>query len=647
MNKNTVIELSRCCIRVSHHQETQLSCSNSYIASLCEEGINVLNYSHNLLCPDKQIDHLRYYIPVSKLSPVTGLFKKFTLESITDSEMTEMVLDPTLWPHNKQLMEEATRYINVSWSPAGFMQNSDHVLAVLNSVGNVSFYIQNMHKWIEAFDLSSLVTMQFSEKPKVENNFDSIRKAAHSLATQSICWAPQINDDKSCYFVTVQRNGSILFWSLHPDKTNIQGKYLGIFDSGMGEIVNISWIHETESEFLLFCSEIRGKLKAFKCKIENNEVSVIEKYEIWIHIDQMCVKSILSFKINHYFIIVFSKNRHLIFQVYDEKMSLITQEIRKLNNYRITDILKSPDGLLVSTVNANIHKVQIDIVNNKLNIVTTVMEFVGITPSMELYSMCLTNNNLIYIIGMVDRKIKLRKEPDYIDIVFATTESNLENIMDTLLNNSSRKLTNLWDCIELLRYKIRKTKKMPELDYKELYNDGKSDVYKLKVYLMLLIFYTELGAMKNYYIKMPETSIDYVKEMLLVHHAISLICNVENNYHKNGMWSNNEQEYIIGAKKYLEFYCRKYKKNLDDLVNTSIFKDIKSNMSYTCQSCDKALEGFTCKDGHINMTCSLTFTPIISEDYLFCKACNITARTDVDILKPLCVFCDFRLYQYQ
>ncbi|KAJ0173160.1 hypothetical protein K1T71_011336 [Dendrolimus kikuchii] len=647
MSKNTLIELSRCSIRVGHHQETQLTCSNSYLASVCEEGINVFDYSYNLRCTDKQIDHLRYYIPVSKISPTTGLFKKFNFKSgMKNSQMTEMVLDPALWPHNDQLMEEATKYMIACWSPAGFMQNSDHVLAVLNCVGNVNIYAQNLQRWSNVFNLSSLVKKQFPEHFKVEHNFDSIRKAAHALVTHSICWASEKNDDNSCYFVTAQRNATILFWCLQPGETNIKGNYMGKFDSNFGEIVNMNWIHKTKTEFLLLCSEIKGQLVAYNCKVVNNKISVCEKHVMWEHPDHMFVKSIHFFYIDHFLIIVFNKNRHVIFQVYDKDMLCIAQDIRKLNDYRVTDFVNSPDGLLVSTVNGNIYKIKVDIINDTLNVDITTMVVLDIASSMELYSMCLTKNNLIYILGMVDRKIKLRKEPDFIDIIFTTTEKDLDHIIDIILNNTSRKLTDFWDCIELLRYKIHKTKRMPELDYNQLYSDAENDVYKLKIYFMLLVFYTELGVMKNYYLKMPETSIEYVKEKLLVHHAVSLIHKIEDSYHTNGVWNAKEIEYITGAKKYLEFFCRKNKRNINDLVKTSIFDKIKSNFSYTCQCCDNEIEEFTCKEGHLNMLCSLSFTPILSDEYLFCKICDMTARTDLGILKPLCVVCDFRLYRY-
>lgn len=645
-DENAIIQLSRCPIHVNHHEESRISWSNNYLMSQMKQGISVFDYSHNIRCKDKQIDFCRYFIRVSQAGPATGLFTQSLWKKGLDNyDMTELVLDPVLWPHNKKLMEEATSVSSAKWSPSDFMQNSTHVLAVVNCAGNVDIYAQTMNTWSLVLDLSSLVKKRYPECLHNKDDLVNIKKSTYAMATQAICWAPEMNDNNSCHLVTAQKNGNILFWSLVPNENYIQGDYLGMFESDL-DFYDILWIQKTKNKFMLLCSEVMGQLIVFDCEIVDQKFNLITTQNLWPDNDQMSVKFIQTMNYCNKCILTFSKNRHLIVQMTDENMNPISQFIKNINDFRITAIVNSPSGLIVTTVNSKVYRVCIKVINDSLNVDIKFIEIKDISPTRELYSLSISKNNALWALGMADRRMSYKKEPCLVEIVFATLEINLVNVIDIILNNPTRKLTDYWDCLELLRYTIHKYKKMPEINYNKLYIEAESDVYKLKLYLVLLIMYTELGAMKNYYMTMPEKSEEYIRERLLVCQAVNVINKLGERQSGNIVLDNFDIECFNGAKNYLEFFCQKHKRSLESLVNIDTVNEFKSDVKYICQCCNEELDGFTCKNNHLNMFCSLTFTPILSEDYLFCKICNVTARLELCSQAPLCVFCDFRLCKY-
>ncbi|CAK1590246.1 unnamed protein product [Parnassius mnemosyne] len=646
-------EITKLHIYISKIYNTNIVCHNSLIAVCSDKGIHIIDYSYNLQCYDKKLDYFETMITAPKYSPVSELFENsFVKNGVRNSELVQMILDPTLWPHNNQLLNEMTSIAAFEWSPINFIGNMDSAIAVLTNVGCVELFGPNRLNWSCILNLSLLMKNNLKELSitkaldQTPTNAKELQEAAHALATTAICWADKINKDHSCYFVTAQKNGFILFWLLRCQEMQVEAKLIGHIESDL-EILHISWVPLGNNKFLIITSDTLGKVFAYVCTVEDNLITCLTKEELWQYRDKMIAKHFNYIVSDENIILLYSKHRHFVVQMFDKNCKLKSQEVTNINDYKITDIKKGQNNFYLSTINNKLHKIEIHHNYNTLKIQTPLVEIKESYPTSELHGIGFSANGALCMLALIDRKVLWRKEPFKIDLLFLINSTNNHDFeVKAILNNPSSKLTNQWDNIEILRYKTMKTKMLPNLDYKQLLAESDIDIYNLKVYYILLKLYNNLESLCKNSSKgsLPETSVEVINDRIHASYASSCIENIHKKYKEsNCILEDIDSETIYGAKAFLDYYCHKYKKGLPGTLDPSVLEIFKTDHQYICQCCDKEIEGFSCKSGHLNMFCSLTFTPIESDNYLVCKACGSLARTELLPNNPTCVFCDLFL----
>lgn len=649
-------EVTRLQIFINRIEDTIIKYHNSTITICSDRGLHLIDYSYNLQCYDKNLDYIETSISAPKYSPVSELFEgSFVKNGVRNSEFIQLILDPTLWPHNNQLLNEMTSIVAFAWSPVDFVGNMDSVIAVLTNVGCVEVFGPKRLKWTSVLNLSSLIKENFnqlsltevlSETPK---NYKQLQKAAHTLATTAICWPDKINEDGSCYFVTVQKSGNILFWLLESENLDVKAQLVGHLDAGPTEILLVNWVPVNIERFFLITSNVLGRVECHICIVEEKAVKCLNKKVIWTNNDRMLAKHLNYVCNDEDIILTYTKHRHFVVQVIDKECTLKSQEVVNINDFKIMDLKRQNNNLYLGTVNNKLYKVEIQYNDKELKIQTSLVEIKDSFSTSELHGIAFSHNGALCMLALVDRKVLWRKEALKIDLIFLKNSMNSYDYeMSALLSNPAKKLTNQWDYIEMLRYKIMKAKMLPDLDYNQLLVEGDNDIYKLKLYYLILVFYNNLENLCKNTSKciLPEASFEVISEKI---HA-SYACNLIKEIHQKSLIPDKvltmlESETLVNAKSFLWYYCMKYKKELQSLLDPKILEKI-GTLKYICQCCDEVIEGFTCKNGHLNVFCSLTFTPIEGDDYLVCKACGALACSELLPYKPTCVFCDLHLSRY-
>ncbi|XP_026314304.1 uncharacterized protein LOC113226013 [Hyposmocoma kahamanoa] len=593
-----------------------------------------------MYCVDKDINYSVSYLPIPKHSPATEFFSRdLFLKPMKNLDYTEMIMDSAFWPHNPQLLKEMTSVTMISWSPEGVTRNNEHVLAVLTNIGNIELFGPHISYYESLFNLSKAIKVYVSKGMETPKTIEALKTAVKAIQTISFCWGPKLFNS-SFYFVTAQRNGNILIWLIH-FKQEVKAELRGVIETDE-EIHTVMWLHKCDDSFLLICSNVSGQINVYDCQNAEN-LLVTNTACLWTYKDRMVAKHIVHTVIDNKIALVFSKHRHLIILLLDKNYNILSQVARNVNDKRITNIRKGKHCVYLSTVNSQIFKITFSIMSTDLNINVHAIEL-NQYRNCELYSFDKSINEAWWVLGFFNRQVSHRKDIDKLDIIFF--HNTEQNDIELLLNNPTNKLTNVWDHLQILRCKVIKQRIMPEVNFVELYKSGNVNVYKHKLYLLLLTLYLNLKKFSRNIIKgsLPETSIEVIKEEILLAHAKNVINEYYNSYqHSNCTLDPLKLKWFVGAKNFIEYYCTKNRKYVSDLVDTNIWNLTKVEMRYKCQCCDEFIQGLWCSHRHLNMFCMITFTPIESNDYLYCSNCNSTARIELYENNPMCVFCDLYL----
>lgn len=639
-------EISRISIRTNKHDETSLSWHNSILTVRTDKGLQLLEFSRNLHCLDKKLDFFASFIPTSKSSPAMALsLNKFAKNNVSNINLTQMIIDPGFWPYNSQLVQEMTNITDFKWSPIGVIHNNESLLAVLNNIGNVELFGLQSNRWTNLYDISETIKnelLPLKDIKLIPNSFEEMKKKIDSLESSAICWGHKLQDD-SCYFVTAQRNGIIIILRLHCQDSNVNADIKSMIPTEIGEIVSLQWIPKSEKSILI-CSNAFGQIFAYELMILKDTIEMVRSTCLWNHRDKMAALYLFYTEAQDKTILLCNKYRHLLAVMIDENLNTVSQAIKNMNDYRITEITYSNNSFFVSTVNCKIYNVKLKAVDNELDFECTLLETKDQFSNHELYGLSFSSNNLICALGVVNRIVVGKKKQQSLEVVLLCSDLQHSNETSLLLDNPTKQLTHFWDCIELIRYKTMKLKALPQADYTQLYEDGNKEAYKMKVYLIYLILFKNLEKLlRNTKGLLPETSIQDIKEKILVIQASTNLNELYAIYQSNEKKLNSFQlESIIGAKKYIEYYCQKKEVAIENFA-PQVFETIEFDVQYTCQWCEQKLDRISCTNGHLNLFCIKTFTPIETDEYLVCKSCNSTARIELCRNNPLCSFCDLYL----
>ncbi|XP_041971966.1 uncharacterized protein LOC121727950 [Aricia agestis] len=645
-------EISRRFIYLSKQEEPSFSWQNSVLCIAVNKHLSFFDFSYNIQSTEKNLDLKENVVRLPNDSPVsTQVFQNHVQKGMKHFELTEMVTNPLFWPHSKYLKNEMEGMKSLKCSPDNFFNNSQCLVAVLNNFGNINFLSKNRCTYTVNLNFTQIILdTQAPFSLKEAKNIEKVKEFTYKTATGAMCWAPNLNEDRSCYFVTVQSSGDILFWSLTCENV-IKSKFCGKFQViSVEDIEDITWIPFSDKQILLACSDRSGQVILYEFYVTEH-FKFIKEHVIWQHQDKMAARCVHSFKFKDKLVILYIKNRHVVVQFLDKEFNVITQNILPVNDHKIVSLVNLNNEFYVGTMNTKLYQLNISIRFNDLNVSLNAIDIKENLQHYELAGMGLSQNKAFFGLVVKDRRLYHRKESIKIDLVFLSTSNDSIYYLDKLTNNPSQSLSNYWDCIEPVRCLFFKYKNIPEYDYNGLLVEGESNVYKLKVYYFILLFYISLRRSKIASLPcLPNTNVEEIQEKILVAHAVNLLNKLKFELENSQLNTDSfKLESFVGLNNFLVYFCTKYKKSVTDFIDQQTLDLVSLKFEYTCQSCNGEMKGFSCPENsaHLNMFCSVTFTPIESGDYLVCEACGVTARSELYDEMPLCVFCDKRFVRFE
>lgn len=637
-------EISRRSINVNNLDKINLSWNNSIITIRINKNLHMLELSSNLYSLEKKIEFIDSVITCSTNSPVPKKYlRQYVSNGVRNSELLEMMTNPALWPHNKQITKEMTDIVQFDWLPQDLIIHSERLLSILNSVGNVELYVQKRLKWDCIADISLLMNKYLLNENNTElpKEFDDLKQFVYKIETSAICWSPYSNNNNTCYFITAMRSVRLIFWLLTLDN-NISIQCCGEIEPAHSAIISkIYWVSLQNTFLLVTCNEL-GQIVAHDCSIGDNKMKNTQTKILWPHTDKMVPISFHYYLHDDKIIMLYNKHRHLIIQMFDRNIECLSQYVETVNDFKIVCITQNDNIFYLCTENVKMYTINICIEHNKLNVELNEIMIKDIYPGHELCSVAISKNKALFALAMVDQKVQHRKLQLKVHVVLMCAEAEFDANVAKIIYNPAKSLSNIWDQIEVLRLKTLKMKKLPIIDYKNLLKEGDSDVYKLKVYYVFLTLYFNL---QKYIVKkrkglLPEVSVDKIKTQILTFQAIKTLTSLHERHRDGKGLSEFDRQCLDGCKKFVQYYCDKYSKCINDLIPQNILNSVNGNVQYVCQCCDEDIVGFTCKYKHLNMFCSITFTPIVEDNYLVCKVCGMTAQYELRKQKPLCPLCD-------
>lgn len=623
------IILNKCC-------ESTLTWGNSPLTVQTDKGLDVFEFSHDVVTYTRNMHFNVSCVPCPETIPCKSFFpSRLFKEKIPNQEYTRCVLDPNLWSHDENIAEKMICVYMFEWLQIG----QNNILVILTNAGSIEFLIRSRLGYLSIFNFTSMLEQRNEIKKVKFTSLDYIYDLCKSVLASSFCWA--LNEE-TIYFVTAQRNGDILFWNLKY-KDDIDIIPSGKISTANEEIVKIVWITHNNKKILI-CSFLNGKVTAYEFDIINGEIKLLNEIILWKYEDNMPIKYMLYKKEGDNIILIYCKHRHLVIQLLDSQFIVIDSVLKNIDDYKIVGLIEWKGNYVVGTSNFHLALVTLNIRQSKL-----IVSYNDVHINSSLVKDCflerfdLSSNKVIWVFIVSSKNSKVQKYSKSIKLLFLHLGEEDQTEINLLLQNPSKNLANMSDCIEIMKFKANKYKILPNINYNLLFIESNEDIYKLKVYLILLILYKNRICIssKNINYNFPESSIDKIRDKIFIMQSLTMLKNISAIYNNSGTITEFQKEVYFGCKQYLELYCKKYKRNINNLFVDTLDMDI--NFKYICQFCDEELVGFACKHNHINQFCSVTFIPITDDKYLECRACGLTARYELFSEKPTCTLCDLPL----
>lgn len=627
---------------------------NTAITVITERGLDILKFSHNVANFTKGMEMIATGLPNLHVAPCAKLFPpNVNTVTMTNQVLTRCVIDPNLWSHDEKFAKTLTTFHDFQWCSPDLFENRE-VLAILTNNGTVEFFVQARLDYISVLNLTQILEDANSasfkiDEDKIESTIKLISDACKEVLTRCICWGNKIKDN--AYFVTAQRNGDLLFWHLAFDgKTNIKATMIHKEKLIIEECFKIKWISQLNNEFTLLCSFTNGKLYAYKYKICDNSFRLLDTICLWTYEDRMSSNNLILIKntTNGTSLLICDKYRYVLVMLLDENCNVKCYALKNVNDHKIVSMSQKRNKIILGTVNCSLFEVHVEVNGSTLNVISEIVNIKENYADQSLIGFGFSYNKVIWALCLTNNKPNIRKLDKDIAITFLTRDMTDNTEIDLLLNNPKESLFHMSDCIELLKYKSNNFKVIPDIDYHLLYKESETNIYKMKVYLVLLCLFLNRVqySENNVNYTLPETSVEKVKNDILKLHAIDMIEKIISISEQNGSLTNVQEEMYCGCKCYLEYYCKKYKANITDYLKNP--PSVSFDLKYECQCCDESLVDFACQDGHLNQYCCISFTPIL-DDYVECSSCQVTARKDlksVSFVSLKCTFCDLPLHDY-
>lgn len=230
----------------------------------------------------------------------------------------------------------------------------------------------------------------------------------------------------------------------------------------------------------------------------------------------------------------------------------------------------------------------------------------------------------------------------------------------TIINNSTD-LTNIWDCMEMLRVKAAQAEDPSTVLLPMTTKSESLLLYNLRVSMWMTVM------MNVCKVKKSIPNMDHIKQsrispellLIFVHSACAYLDNLMKKNTKKNLLSDDHKLAISLLRKYLKVYLadedNDKKDERDEKARHRAQEMLKATAYYTtmvekCNLCCETIDGLfwnvtSCPSGHKLSRCAITLLQITSLEYRVCPICRQMFHSCLEQVdaEPRCQFCDVPL----
>ncbi|KYN00857.1 PREDICTED: uncharacterized protein LOC108775552 [Cyphomyrmex costatus] len=638
---------------------------DNHISIITEKGVHVLELQPSPMSPNPIFKFFRSFIYSSNILPAGAFTKEIdsSIWNLKREEIYSLLMDDVITPKLDGVIDKCPRIVKVTWSPKNLISPSQCILAILNSAGAVELLHKVFNNWYSICDVLSLRLKIIQDEIKVGlDKYDLNEKlnnqSARTIETIkkvqacSMAWSKLFKIEETlllkreeafAYFSVAYRNGDIVIWKV-PRISNftksLQPIFVGLIHLNHASKINVlCWITININEHLIAVGYLDGRICGIKLTDNNNniQITLVEKYVDSDHI-----------AVNYLYII--PQDNIKILAAKGSFLLLLCTNSKSIRYFRapgftITGVVPvNAQQFLITTQDSYTFIIDIESndlvsINVKSHLPQTRVQYLGLAHSLNrVIFVNITSPNTVYDHLVI-------REPSIIHIF---TLKDVCNPLSTI--RKSKKLGNVWDCMEILRLKALKAKNPCNIFSPIPKNLELLSLYKLQVSMWMTVMKTVCTTKK------PIPNMDHIRESKITE-ALPLIflhsaCTYLENLINKDILSENETFAIFLLRRYLEIYQgipsdedsnKLTTKRIRKILNTTTFY---SNQIEKCNLCGEIIDGMwhvrACPQGHKLPRCCMTLLQIKLLEYRVCPICGQIFHPCLeDIYKePQCQFCN-------
>ncbi|XP_053686651.1 uncharacterized protein LOC128736195 [Sabethes cyaneus] len=618
-----------------------ISGSGEYYVVSAKGGIQVLQLKYKHIKEDSTINYNLSRLECSKSKPTGQLLtKEIDLYNNSNREQRiKIMLDQTVIPNI------ATLYINnilANVSPPGiFADYNVCLVAHLTNLGQLTLHRYNREaaEWGTYLDISTLWVAHLYDG-NIINRYDRLEPMVKEVLITTFCWRDQ-TFRQVAHLAVGTKSGKVAICSLYSDNVRIE-HVIKLSDA----VRVLKWITISEDRNLLLVGLLNGKIAAlsFHTQSDATVTDFVKLNDVWNDEDYLTASNIQYEidQVNQRILVLVVKGTHLLAFLCSFNGEISTVAIQNLNSFMITGTIFCCH---IKTIKTN--QIVIDLSTMKTDLPISKFSIYGVTAT--------SNRACWMFVGYPSKsfdRLSLRTPT----VVFFCRISGREPLK-ILLENPSLRLTEYYDCAEVIRYSgNRDTQTLKELEALSSTRARVDDAYAYHLKLQLI----QLGAKFSYFKKRCLSIADilcnqsqFVATVIEILHAAKVIYyflyirqtfNLQLSYMQllsvrclRNFMRDFVEDSFPGDFEHVHIALKPVMEEVIGHANEILSGASQKPLQEECTFCGEriAYEKQTCSESHQTFRCSLTKQQIpVQKVETVCEMCD-RSSLDVELLAEI------------
>lgn len=504
-----------------------ITSNGDYFVAWTKGSVECFQLKYKHVNEDGALNYVLNRFECSKEKPTGQLMAK-EIEIYNNSsrlDRTKIMLDQTLIPNI------ATLYISnvmASVSPQGLFQDySVCLVASLTNMGQLSLlrFDQLQNEWIPYVDVSAVWIAHFYDHSVIKK-FDQLQMSASNALITSFCWREHVFHHVG-HFAIGTKSGTIVIYSLISNSVNVR------FIASVNQPVRMmKWITISEDHNLLLVGLQNGKIALYKFKtmLDANVIDFEQLDNVWAEEDNLIVGQVqceLDYA-NGRLLILVVKGTHLMVFLCSLEGEVRSTAVENMHNFMITGLQQlSPYRYIVCTLPGMVFCVDIKVEKcDQLLIEHTPVKTDLNLSKYSIYGVTASRNRSSWLFVGYPSKSFDRLGLRTPTVVFFCKFSECD-AMQILLDNPTLRMTNYYDCAEVVRFSGNRTPDaVKPLEQRASNNANVDDGYAYHLKLQLV----QLGARLSHFKKRCQAiaevlhnQLQFIRMVIEILHAAKVI----------------------------------------------------------------------------------------------------------------------------